>query len=156
MSLYEYQQASQKVHALSSVCPYMNINKRRTIMKAFIESEFGYCPLVWMLHSCTLNTHIDIVDDRALRLAYNDYISTFSELLKLDNSFTVHERNIQTLAIELFKVVHNLSPEIMREVFILAANVKLTLQVQASLMTLHKYTNNLSPPDHGIVEMQIY
>ena len=30
---------------------YMNMNKRRIIMKSFIESQFGYCPLVWMLHS---------------------------------------------------------------------------------------------------------
>ena len=82
-------------------------------MKAFIESQFGYCPLAWMLHSRTLNTRINRIYERALRLVYNDYISTFSELLKLDNSFTVHERNIQTLAIEVFKVVHNLSPEIM-------------------------------------------
>ena len=34
-----------------------------------------------------------------------------------DKSFTVHEKNIQTLAIELFRVVKGLSPEIMREVF---------------------------------------
>ena len=40
--------ASQKVHALSRVCHYMTISQRRIIMKAFIESQFGYCPLVWM------------------------------------------------------------------------------------------------------------
>ena len=105
--------ASQKVHALSRLCHYMDIKKRRTIIKAFIESQFGYCPLVWMLHIRTLNTSINRIYERALRLVCNDYISTFSELLKLDNSFTVHERNIQTLAIEVFKVVHNLSREIM-------------------------------------------
>ena len=33
----------------------MNMNKRRTIMKAFIIAKFGYCPLVWMFHSRTLN-----------------------------------------------------------------------------------------------------
>ena len=91
----------------------MDINKRRTRMKAFIESQFGYCPLVWMRHSRTLNTHINSIHERALRLVYNDYNITFSELLKLDNYFTVHERNIQTLAIVVFKVVHNLSPDIM-------------------------------------------
>ena len=41
--------ASQKVHALSRVCHYMTISQRRIIVKAFIESQFGYCPLVWML-----------------------------------------------------------------------------------------------------------
>ena len=38
-------------------------------------------------------------------------------LLDKDKSFTVHERNIQTLAIEVFKVVNGLSPKIMNSVF---------------------------------------
>ena len=32
----------QKAHALSRVCHYMNMNTRRIIMKAFIESQFVY------------------------------------------------------------------------------------------------------------------
>ena len=47
--------ASQKLHALSRVSHYIDIKKRRTIMRAFINSQFGYCPLVWMFHSRTLN-----------------------------------------------------------------------------------------------------
>ena len=103
--------ASQKVHALSRVCHYMTISQRRITLKAFIESQFGYCPLVSMLHSRTLNLRINKIHERALRLVYNDSISTFKELLRLDKSFTIHERNVQSLAIEGFKVVHNLSPE---------------------------------------------
>ena len=41
----------------------------------------------------------------------------FEHLLRKDNSFTIHERNVQTLAIELFKVVQGTSPEIMKSVF---------------------------------------
>ena len=44
-------------------------------------------------------------------------MSSFSELLDKDKSFTIHERNIQSLAIELFKVVNRLSPKIMEFVF---------------------------------------
>ena len=87
-------------------------------MKAFIDSQFGYCPLVRVLHSRTLNLRINKIHERALRFVYNDSISTFKELLRLDKSFTIHGRNVQSLAIEVFKVVHNLSPEIMREVFV--------------------------------------
>ena len=45
----------------------------------------------------------------ALRLVYSDYESTFEDLLKKDGSFTVHHYNIQTLAIELYKVYNNIS-----------------------------------------------
>ena len=43
--------ACQKLNALARLAPYMNVEKRRIIMKAFTESQFGYCPLVWMFHS---------------------------------------------------------------------------------------------------------
>ena len=109
--------ASQKLHALSRVASYMNQERRRIIMKAFVQSQFGYCPLVWMCHSRVLNSRINRIHERALRIVYNDYTSTFTILLDRDKSFTVHQRNIQTLAIEVFKVVNNISPLIMKSVF---------------------------------------
>ena len=45
----------QKLNAFSQVAPFMNVNKRKTIMAAFIESQLGYCPLVWMFHSRKTN-----------------------------------------------------------------------------------------------------
>ena len=38
--------ASQKLNALARISSYMNINQRKRIMRAFISSQFGYCPLV--------------------------------------------------------------------------------------------------------------
>ena len=70
---------SQKLHALTRVAQYMDIPK------AF-NSQFGYCPLVWMSHSRKLNNRI------------NKHAS-FEELLIKDGAVTIHERNIQTLAI---------------------------------------------------------
>ena len=108
--------ASQKLHALGRISKYMNIDQRRKIMTAFIHSQFGYCPLVWMFHSRTLNNQINRIHERALRIVYNDTHSTFNELLSKDGSFTIHERNIQTLAIELYKIIMGLSPQIMTEI----------------------------------------
>ena len=42
--------ASKKLHALYRICNYMTLSQRIIIMKAFIESQFGYCPLVWIFH----------------------------------------------------------------------------------------------------------
>ena len=91
--------ASQKLHALSRVGNYMTQNQRKIIMKTFILSHFSYCPLVWMFHSRKLNNRINSIHERALRIVYRDNESTFDELLFKDESFTIHERNIQTLAI---------------------------------------------------------
>ena len=96
--------ASQKLHALARVVNFMDLAKRKSLMKAFITSQFNYCPLIWMFHSRQLNNRINKIQERALRLVYKDNKLTFDDLLKLDNSVTIHQRNLQILATEIFKV----------------------------------------------------
>ena len=84
--------ASQKLNALARVAPYMNMQKRRIIMKSFVTSQFGYCPLIWMFHSRRLNNKINSIHERALRITYQDHISTFQELLNKDNSVSIHQK----------------------------------------------------------------
>ena len=86
--------ASAKLHALARVSNYMKIDKLRVLMKAFIESQFGYCPLIWMFHSRKLNNLINRIHERALRIVYKDHNSTFQELLNKDNSVSIHHRNL--------------------------------------------------------------
>ena len=41
---------AKKINVLSRLVNYMSLDKRRMVMKAFIESQFNYCPLIWMFH----------------------------------------------------------------------------------------------------------
>ena len=109
--------ASQKLHALARIAPYMQSNKRKILMKAFIESQFNYCPLLWMFHNRTMNNRINNIHERALRIAYSDNNSSFLQLLQKDESFTIHERNLQRLAVEIYKTKNGLAPSFMNEVF---------------------------------------
>ena len=43
--------ASRKLHALARIAKYMNINKQRMLMKAFVSLQFFYCPLICMFQS---------------------------------------------------------------------------------------------------------
>ena len=86
-------------------------------MKTFIQSQFNYNPLVWMFHSRTLNHKINKLHERALRIVYKNDEQTFKDLLDEDDSVTIQHRNLQRLAIEMFKIKNHLSPLSMQELF---------------------------------------
>ena len=100
----------------------MSLHKRRNVMKAFLESEFGYRPLVWIFHGHrSLNNSMDKLHERALRLVYRDETSAYEDLLRKDSSSKIHHRNKHKLAIEIFKFKNCLSSPIRNDISI---NVK--------------------------------
>ena len=99
-----YKKTGKKLSFLAKLSNFMCTNKRRVSLKAFIDSQFGYCPLIWIFSSRYVNNKINHLHKGSLRIAYKDKISLFKDLFKRDKSFTIHQKNIQSLAIELFKV----------------------------------------------------
>ena len=53
-------------------------------MKTFDEAQFGCCPLVWMFHGRELNKKVNHMHKRSLHIVYEDYNSSFNDLLKKD------------------------------------------------------------------------
>ena len=111
-------EASGKVTALARLINIVPMDRKKILMKSFVESQFSYCPLIWMFcGSRRLNRRINQIHERGLRIVYRDYVSSFEELLRKDESVCVHHRNIQFVAIEMFKVKNNLSSKMMRDLF---------------------------------------
>ena len=87
--------ASQKLNALARIAVYICLGKIKTVMKAYIISQFVYCSLAWMFHSRGLNNNkTNSLQERALRITYGDRPSSFENLLKKDDSVSIHHRNI--------------------------------------------------------------
>ena len=103
---------NKNLSALSRVSKYMGINKRRILIKIIIFSQFNYCPLVWMCHSRTLNNKINQIQERSLQI----------ELLQKDKFITIHQKNLQYHAIEIYKVKMSISPKIMNEMYRFSKN----------------------------------
>ena len=112
------QKASDKLYALARISPYMDQKKLRTLMRAFITSQFQYCPLIWMFHSRQLNKKINKIQERALRITYKDAESTYSELLEKDCAVTIHTKNLQLLMTDMYKTRNDLNPSFMQEIFL--------------------------------------
>ena len=102
--LSQCKKAGKKLTALIRISKFMTFAQRRNIMKAFIESQFGYCQT-----ERQTNVWINHMHERALRAVYNDEISPFEELTGKHKSETIHRRNIKILAAELFKIKNDLS-----------------------------------------------
>ena len=82
-------------------------------------SQFNYCQLVCMCHNRTKNNKINKLHERCLCLIYNDKKSSFEQLLEIDSSVSIHDRNLRALATEMYKIYHGISPTIMNEIFTL-------------------------------------
>ena len=109
--------ASQKRNALTRLSSFMSLEKRRIIMIAFLHSQFAYCPLILMFHNRTPNNKINRIHERALRIVYRDKTSNFTELLQKDNAVTVHQKHLQALATEIYKVKMGPTPQPVKKLF---------------------------------------
>ena len=93
----------------------MDPGKLRLLMNSFINAQFSHCPLIWIFHGRYVNTIVNKIHERALRIVYKDTHADYEALLKLDNAVSVHQRNLQYLTTEIYKAKDSLNPSFMKE-----------------------------------------
>ena len=97
-----------------------------------------------MFHSRKVNSKINHLQERSLRIVYDDYITSFEDLLKKDNSFKIHHKNIQWLAIELFIVEKGIANSILCDIFPLRYRLRSQTDFSvSSVNTTHFGLNSL-------------
>ena len=87
------------------------MEQKQLLYMSFIETQFKYCPLTWMFCSRSCNNKINKLHERALRVVYDDYESSFDVLLNKNKSFSIHHQNIQKLMIEVYTCLDKASPD---------------------------------------------
>ena len=78
---------------------------------------------------------------------YDDYQNSFDYLLKLDNTVSIHHRNIQRVAVEMYKVSHKLCPDIMNDLFVPYTT---TLQTRSKRFFARPRVNSVYYGEHSI------
>ena len=56
---------------------------------------------------------VDKVQYKTLQVVYHNYMTTYDELLALDNKLKIHQRHLQFLAIEMHKSKNELKQSFM-------------------------------------------
>ena len=72
------------LYCLIRVTPYMATEKKKVLVNSFFDSQFNYCPLVWMYHSRRNNTKINNLHERCFQPIYSDKKWSYDKLLKKD------------------------------------------------------------------------
>ena len=86
-----------------------------------------------MFHSRYTNNKINRLHERALRIVYNDYESSFEQLLIKDRSFCIHHQNIQRLMVEIYKILNNFTNNVHNDLFIRKSH-DISLRSQSDLI----------------------
>ena len=109
--------ASYQINALKRVGKYLNVDGKLKIYKAFIRSNFSYCPVAWLFCGKTNSTKLEKLQERALRFVYNDYVLSHKELLTKADVLPLSIYRLRFLAIEVFKSIRNMNPKFMNDMF---------------------------------------
>ena len=93
----------------------------RILEKTYYESFHKFS--IWILSTCwffcsrKINNRMIRIQKHAQTIVYKDYVSAFAQLLEKDSSVSIHIRNLQVLATEIFRARNNLSPPIVQNIF---------------------------------------
>ena len=80
-------------------------------------SNFNHCPLVWHFCGQVNNQKLLKVQERALRILFADYNSSYMELLGSAGTTTLLIQRLRLIALTAFKSLHGLNPPCLNYMF---------------------------------------
>ena len=97
--------AARQLNALARISKHLDFKSRKLIYHSFIESNFTYCPIVWHFCGRENNNKLEKLQERSLRILFDDKCSSYEELLKRAGTTTILVSRLKNMAVEVFKCV---------------------------------------------------
>ena len=107
--------AAQQLNILKRIGKNLCRLSRLTIFHSFILSNFSFCPLTWHFCGKSNTDKIEKIQERALRFVYDDYCSSYDQLLSKANLPSLYIRRIRSMALETFKIINNMAPPVLND-----------------------------------------
>ena len=115
---------------------FLNFEEKKTLISSYFYPNFNYCPLVWMFSSAKSLNKDESLQKRTLRFLYEDYVSSYEELLQKAGKVTMKVNRLRSFCIKIYKSINNTNPTYINEMFKLGktsravrSNYKLNLDV---------------------------
>ena len=109
--------ANGKLLALKRLSCYLSEECKITILRSFILSQFMYCAALYHFSGKYFKDKMERILYRGLKFVFNDYCSSFDDLLakaKIDSIEITREKSI---IIEMYKCLNGIGPEYMMDIF---------------------------------------
>ena len=110
--------AARQLNALARISRFLKPSSRKVIYQSFVASNFNYCPLVWHFCGKTNSQKVEKIQERALKIIYRDYESSYDELLNKAKVPTLLIARLRLLLCEVFKSLRGLNPKYISEMFV--------------------------------------
>ena len=136
--------ASNQLNAIGRIQKLIGFKEKEVLLSSFVYSKFNYCPLIWRFCSCKSLYKIEKTQEQALRLLHNDFASDYAELLKRSGKAIMEIKRLRCLALKIFKIVNNLNPYYMKEIFSKTKNLThRPLDIKFNQNNTTKYENSI-------------
>ena len=109
--------AGRQLNALGRLSRKADFTTRLTIFRSFVVSNLDYCAIVWHFCNKEDSNRIEKIYERGIRLVYQDFDSSYSDLLIKANLPSLELKRQRTLAIEVYKALNDLSPSYICNLF---------------------------------------
>ena len=101
---------AKQVNILGRLTGQLSYESKLKILHSFVLSNFNYCSLVYHESGSRNDCKLEKIQERALRSVFNDFQSSYSELLKQANMNSLFSNRSKKLLDHVYKVIHDLSP----------------------------------------------
>ena len=102
--------ASRQINYFKQFSKYLKIDRRLSVYKSFIQSNFSYCPVAWLFCGRKNSNKLEKLQERALRIVFNDFPSSYEFLCERANTLPLPFYRLRFLGIEMYKCFKETNP----------------------------------------------
>ena len=96
--------ASRQMNSFKRFAKYLKIDRRLSVYKSFIPSNYSYCPLAWIFCGRKNSNKLEKLQERALRIVLDDFSTSYEILCERANTLPLSFYCIRFLGIEITHV----------------------------------------------------
>ena len=108
--------AARQLNALSRISKYLSVNSKKQIFRSFVLSNFTYCSIVWHFCGSTNNSKLEKIQERALKIVYDDYEADYHDLIAKFGTDTMLQSRLKKMILEVFKSLKEINPVYIRNI----------------------------------------